>query len=162
MRRRLKIVFTRKQNASWVNLQLLTFHQLFLRLAAEVNGAHLPILRDDLFLEEVLRQMIRTKQPGTEPFAGIEDRAGGCAALWQNLRDLRDGMVEPTVVLEALREADFTAGTRARTSPLLALLETLRRFCKEKGIKDYSDLVKAAAATAPGSRFLSQFGQILY
>lgn len=162
VRRRLKIVLTRKQNASWVNLQLLTFHQLFLRLSAEVNGANLPIFRDDLFLEEVLRQMIRTKQPGTEPFAGLEERAGGCAALWQTLRDLRDGMVEPTVVWEALREADFTAETRARTSPLLALLETLHRFCKEKGIKDYSDFIKAAASRAPGSPFLSQFGQILY
>ncbi|HXV78756.1 MAG TPA: PD-(D/E)XK nuclease family protein [Candidatus Binatia bacterium] len=162
VRRRLKIVLTRAHNLSWVNLQLLTFHQLFLRLSAEINGTHLPIFRDDLFLEEVLRQMIRTKQPGTEPFAGLEERAGGCAALWQTLRDLRDGMVEPLAVLEALREADFTAGARARVAPLLELLETLGCFCKEKGIKDYSDLVKETAARAAKSRFLSRFGQILY
>ena len=103
LRRRLKILLTREQNLSLVNLHLLTFHQLSLRLSSEVNGMNPPMLRDDLFFEEALRQMIRTKQPGTEAFAGIEERAGGCAALWQTLRDLRDGMVEPSVVLEALR-----------------------------------------------------------
>ena len=142
LRRRLKILLTREQNLSLVNLQLLTFHQLSLRLSAEVNGVNLPTLRDDLFLEEVLRQIIRTKQPGTEAFAGIEERAGGCAALWQTLRDLRDGMVEPSVVLEALREGHFAARTSERTSHLLALLQTLLLFCKEKGIEDHSDLDK--------------------
>jgi ATP-dependent helicase/nuclease subunit B len=163
LRRRLKILLTREQNLSLVNLQLLTFHQLSLRLASAVNGMNPPILRDDLFLEEVLRQMIRTKQPGTETFVGIEERAGGCAALWQTLRDLRDGMVEPSVVLEALREDHFAAGTSERTSHLLALLETLLLFCEEKGIEDHSDLDKLTTARiVHSSRFLGQFVQIFY
>ena len=163
LRRRLKILLTREQNLSLVNLQLLTFHQLSLRLSSEVNGMNPPILRDDLFLEEVLRQMIRTKQPGTETFAGIEERAGGCAALWQTLRDLRDGMVEPSVVLEALREDHFAAGTSERTSHLLTLLETLLLFCEEKGIEDHSDLDKLTTARiVHSSRFLGQFVQIFY
>ena len=162
LRRRLKILLTREQNLSLVNLQLLTFYQLSSRLSSEVNGVNLPVLRDDLFLEEVLRQIIRTKQPGTEAFAGIEERAGGCAALWQTLRDLRDGMVEPSVVLEALREGHFAARTSETTSHLLALLQTLRLFCKEKGIEDHSDLDKLTTERAPLSRFLSQFAQIFY
>ena len=72
LRRRLKVLLTREQTLSLVNLQLLTFHQLSLRLSTEVKGANLTILRDDLFIEEVLRQVIRTKQPGTEVFGGIE------------------------------------------------------------------------------------------
>ena len=159
LRRRLKILLTREQNLSLVNLQLLTFYQLSSRLSSEVNGVNLPVLRDDLFLEEVLRQIIRTKQPGTEAFAGIEERAGGCAALWQTLRDLRDGMVEPSVVLEALREGHFAARTSETTSHLLALLQTLRLFCKEKGIEDHSDLDKLTTERAPLSRFLSQFAR---
>src|SRR5215510_14308716 len=113
LRGRLKILLTREQNLSLVNLQVLTFHQLSLRLSSEINGMNLPIFRDDLFLEEVLRQLIRTKL------------AGGCAALWQTLRDLRDGMVEPSVALEALREGHFAARTSERTADLLALLQTL-------------------------------------
>src|SRR6266496_4734413 len=137
LRRRLKILLSRERRLSLLNVQLLTFYQLSLRLQAESNGTPLE-LRSDLFLEEVLRQIIRTKQPGTEAFAGIEERAGGCAALWQTLRDLRDGMVEPSIVLEALREGHFAARTSESTSHLLGLLQTLRLFCKEKGIEDQS------------------------
>src|SRR5262245_52193652 len=152
LRRRLKILLTREQNLSLVNLQLLTFHQLSSRLSSEINGVNLPILRDDLFLEEVLRQIIQPKLTGTEAFAGIEERAGGCAALWQTLRDLRDGMVEPSVALEALREGHFAARTSERTSDLLALLQTLRLFCQEKGIEDQSDLDKLNTERAPLSQ----------
>ena len=162
LRRRLKVLLTREQNLFLVNLQLLTFHQLSLRLFSEANGVNLPILRDDLFLEEVLRQIIRTKQPGTEAFAGIEERAGGCAALWQTLRDLRDGMVEPSVASEALREGHFAPGTSERTSHLLDLLQTFRLFCKEKSIEDHADLDKLTTERVPVSRFLGQFAQIFY
>ena len=163
LRRRLKILLTREQNLSWVNLHLLTFHQLSLRLSSEVNGMNPPMLRDDLFFEEVLRQMIRTKQPGTEAFAGIEERAGGCAALWQTLRDLRDGLVEPSVILEALRDDHCAKGTSGRTPQLLALLETLLCFCKEKGIEDQFDLDQLMMARViHSSRFLAQFVQIFY
>src|SRR3990172_4392234 len=104
LRRRLKILLARECGLALVNLELLTFFQLSLRLFAEVNGAAVPLLRDDLFFEEVLRQLIRSRQPGAEAFAAIEERAGGCAGLWQTLRDLRDGIVDPEVALEALRE----------------------------------------------------------
>src|SRR5438132_7587045 len=122
LRRRLKILLTRERNLSLINLQLLTFHQLSLRLLSEVSGMNPAIMRDDLFLEEVLRQIIRTTQPGTQGFAGIEERASGCAALWQTLRDLRDGLVDPETAVEALREGHFAQRTSQRTSDLLALL----------------------------------------
>jgi ATP-dependent helicase/nuclease subunit B len=163
LRRRLKILLTREQNLSWVNLYLMTFHQLSLRLSSEANGMHSPVLHGDLFLEEVLRQLIRTRQPGTETFVGIEERAGGCAALWQTLRDLRDGLVEPSVVLEAFREDHFAKATSARTSHLLALLETLLFFCKENGIEDHCDLdQRTTARVVHSSCFLDQFVQIFY
>ena len=162
LRRRLKILLTCEQNLSLVNLQLLTFHQLSLRLVSEVQGVNLPTVHDDLFLEEVLRHIIRSKQPGTEAFAGIEERAGGCAALWQTLRDLRDGMVEPSIALEALRESHFASRTGERASHLLALLQTLRLFCKEKGIEDHVDLEKFTMERVPRSSFLHQFAEIFY
>ena len=93
-------------------------------------------LRSDLFLEEALRQIIRTRQSGAEPFAGIEDRAGGCAALWQTLRDLRDGLVDPAVALEALGEGHFSQRASERTSQLLVLLQTFQQFCRQQKIAD--------------------------
>src|ERR671922_576856 len=162
LRRRLKILLARERNLSFVNLQLLTFHQLSSKLCSEVNGPKSPALHDDLFLEEVLRQIIHAKHPGTEAFGGIEDRAGGCAALWQSLRDLRDGMLQPGVALEALREGQFDGRTRERTANLLALLQTHLSFCREQNIEDHSDLDKFAIARAPAASFLGQFAQIFY
>src|SRR5918992_2335976 len=162
LRRRLKVLLTRERNLSLVNLQLLTFHQLSAKLFAEAKGLNPPVLRDDLFLEEALRQIIRARHPGTAAFSGIEERVGGCAALWQSLRDLRDGMVQPDFALEALRENQFDPRTRERTANLLVMLQTLLRFCKEHGILDHSTLDKLAIAQAPASGFLSQFARIFY
>ena len=161
LRRRLKVLLTRERRLSLLNVQLLTFYQLSLRLQAERGGAP-PELRGDLFLEEALRQIIRTRRLGTEPFAGIEERAGGCAALWQTLRDLRDGLVDPAIALEALGEGHFSRRASERTSELLILMQSFRKFCQEKKIADQSDLGRAATEQVPLSRFLKQFAQIFY
>ncbi len=161
LRRRLKILLSRERRLSLLNVQLLTFYQLSLRLHAESHGAPLE-LRSDLFLEEALRQIIRTRQPGAEPFAGIEDRAGGCAALWQTLRDLRDGLVDPAVALEALGEGHFSQRASERTSQLLVLLQTFQQFCRQQKIADQSDLNRYATEQVPASSFLKQFGRIFY
>jgi ATP-dependent helicase/nuclease subunit B len=161
LRRRLKILLSRERRLSLLNVQLLTFHQLSMRLHAESNGAPL-VLRSDLFLEEALRQIIRTRQPDAEPFAGIEDRAGGCAALWQTLRDLRDGFVDPTVALDALREGHFSQRASERTSQLLVLLQTFQAFCRQQEITDQSDLNRYATEQVSASRYLKQFGQIFF
>ncbi len=161
LRRRLKILLSRERRLALLNVQLLTFHQLSLRLQAESGGAPLE-LRSDLFLEEALRQIIRARQPGAAPFAGIEERAGGCAALWQTLRDLRDGWVDPTVALEALGEGHFTRRASERTAELLVLLRAFQEFCREQKIADPSDLARYAAELVPASNFLKQFSQIFY
>lgn len=162
LRRRLKILLARERGLSLVNLELLTFFQLSLKLFAEVNGAAIPVLRDDLFFEEVLRQLIRGHQPGAEAFAAIEERAGGCAALWQTLRDLRDGMVDPRIALEALREGQFSRKTNERTADLLVLLQTFLSFCAGQSIGSHANLDRLAAAQAPGSSFLRRFAQVFY
>src|SRR4030095_6893137 len=161
LRRHLKAVLSRERGLSLLNVHLLTFYQLALRLQAEGNGTPLE-LRTDLFLEEVLRQIVRTRQPGAESFSGIEDRAGGCAALWQTLRDLRDGLVEPAVALEALNEGHFSQRASERTSQLLLLLDTFQQFCRRQDIVDQFDLTRYATEQVPSSTFLKQFSQIFY
>ena len=161
IRRRLKILLARERGLSLLNVQLLTFHQLSLRLNAEC-GATPAELHSDLYLEEALRQIIRTGQPGAEPFACIEDRADGCAALWQTLRDLRDGLVDPEMALAALAEGHFNQRTGERTAQLLTLLQTSQRFCAGQNIQDISDLDRRATEQAPASPFLSQFAEIFY
>jgi ATP-dependent helicase/nuclease subunit B len=146
---------------SLLNIQLVTFYQLSLRLQQESHSTPLE-LRSDLFLEEALRQIIRTRQPGAEPFAGIEQRAGGCAALWQTLRDLRDGLVDPTVALEALREGHFSRRASERTFEVLVLLRTFQQFCRQQKVADASDLNRYAIEQAASSSFLKPFKQVFY
>ena len=162
LRRHLKILLTKERKLSFVNLQLLTFHQLSAKLFAEAEALNPPVLRHDLFLEETLRQIIRARHPGTAAFSGIEERAGGCAALWQSLRDLRDGLVQPDIALEALSENQFDPRTQERTANLLVMLQTLLRFCQEHDILDHSTLDKFAITQAPASGFLGQFARIFY
>src|SRR5688500_12644237 len=131
LRRRLKVLLARERALASVNVHLLTFHQLSLKLFAEAHGPTPPTLRDDGYFDEVLRYIIRTRHAGTETFAGLQERAGGCAALWQTLRDLRDAMVDPSLALEALDEGHFSRQTNDRTSNLLTVFDTLYRFCEE-------------------------------
>ena len=160
LRRRLKILLAGERRLSFLNLQLLTFHQLALRLREEHQG---PLFeaRRDLFFEEALRQLIRNRCPGAEPFVGLEERAGGCATLWQTLRDLRDGLVDPTMGLDALAEGHFGPASE-RTSALLRLLQTFQQFCAEKNVTSESDLNRSATEQVRFSRYLKQFTRIFY
>ncbi len=162
LRRRLKLLLARERGLPLLNVPILTFHQLAAKLFAERGGGKPAILRDDLFLEEVVRQIVRARQPGAAAFAGIEERAGGSGALWQTLRDLRDAKLEPEVALEALREGQFSAKTSSRTADLLRLQQTLRDFCLRKGIEDHADLDQRATERALSSSFLALFRQIFY
>jgi ATP-dependent helicase/nuclease subunit B len=161
LRRRIKMLLSRERGLALLNLQILTFSQLSLRLFTE-DGFVPPELRDDLFLEEVLRQIIHRRQPGAEPFAGIEERVGGCAALWQTLRDLRDGLVKPEIALAALAEGPFGNRPSERSAQLLRLLETFAGFCHAQEIYALEDLDTVLIERLSGSRFLGQFAQIFY
>jgi ATP-dependent helicase/nuclease subunit B len=161
LRRRVKILLSRERRLALLNVQLLTFYQLSLQLYRE-SGAEPPELRDDLFLEEALRQIIRTRQPGAEPFAGIEERVGGCAALWQTLRDLRDGLVTPEDALAALSEGHLGKRPSERPAQLLRLLKSFAGFCEDHGIYTLAEIDKAAIKQIPASKFLQRFTQIMY
>ncbi len=162
LRRRIMVLLAKENRLNLLHLHTLTFHQLSLRLSEELHGTNGLSLRDDAFLEEVLRQIIRKKHPGTSAFSGIDEREGGCAALQQTLRDLKDGMVDPVRALEALNEGHFGRKNREKISELFVLFYTFLTCCKERGIRDYSDLDNQAMEQVLSSEFLKQFRQIFY
>ncbi len=161
LRRRLKTLLAQERQMALLNVRFLTFHQLALQLEKE-NDEMLLDLQSDLFFEEALRQMIRSRQRGAEPFAGLEERAGGCAALWQTLRDLRDSLVDPATALEALAEGHFSGRASERTSDLLELWRSFQDFCHRQRLADSADLDRRAIQQAPCSAFLKQFTRIFY
>lgn len=162
LRRRIQICLAQERHLFLLNVQLLTFDQLSLRILAEMHSPAVLDVRDELFFVELLRQLIRMSVPGSAAFVGIEARAGGCSAVWQTLRDLRDAAIEPEVALEALQEGHFTGGLSQRTSDVLGLLQAVRTFCAEKKIYDRSELVQIGAQHVSRSKFLAQFREIFY
>lgn len=162
LRRRIKVLLAAERGLKLLNLHLLSFHQLSLRLHEERCGGLDAAIRDDAFLEEILRQLIRAQAPGAAAFAGVEEQAGGCAALWQTLRDLKDGMVDPARALEALSEGHFGREGQEKLSSLFTLFETFLSCCKKWQVRDYSDLDIVALEQVPHSQFLKQFSRILY
>lgn len=162
LRRRLKILLSGERGLSFLNLYILTFYQLLLRLAEGYGGSTSGELWDDLLFEEALRQFIKARLPGTEAFSDLEDKARGCAALWQTLRDLRDGMVEPERALEALKEGYFADGEKEKLADLFVLFGAFLPKLKDLGIRDLTDLSIAARERIPAAPFLRPFRHIFY
>src|SRR5258705_6050026 len=66
LRRRFKILLSRERRLALLNVQLLTFYQLALRLQAESSGTAVEP-RTHLFLEEALRPINRSRQTRAAP-----------------------------------------------------------------------------------------------
>jgi ATP-dependent helicase/nuclease subunit B len=161
LRQHLKTLFSRRHGLSLLNVRVLTFHELALRLAAEISGKP-PHQPNELFFEEVVRQLVRARKPGADAFAGIEERAGGSGALWQTLRDLWDGAVDPELALEATFAAEVAGGESGRARELLRLFASLRDFCRRRKLAGPSDFFQSASDQAPQSLFLRSFEQVFY
>ena len=161
LRRRVKILLARERGLDLLNLHILTFYQLSLRLLEERCGSQVRPPQDNSLLEEILRQIIRMGFPGAAPFAGLEEKVGGCAALWQTFRDLKDGVVDPSVALEAARGGLFEEAT-AGVEKLLTLFQTFLSCCEKWKLRDYVDLDLMALEQASASSYLKQFDRIFY
>lgn len=161
LRRRIKVLLARERGRDFLNLYVLTFYQLSLRLLEESDGPGAMPLQDDALLEEILRQIVRGRPASAAAFAGLDEKAGGSAALWQTLRDLKDGAVDPAVVLEAARAGLFEESTAA-VERLFTLFETFLSGSAAWGLRDYADLDRAAVERVGESEFLTRFERVFY
>jgi len=161
LRRRVKILLARERGLNLLNFHILTFFQLSRRLLEERFGSQVPALQESGLFEEVLRQTIRTKLPGTAPFSGLEEKAGGSAALWQTIRDLKDGGVDPATALEAARADLFEESTES-VEALLSVYQTFLAGVGKWELHDYADLDALALEHAAVSNYLQSFKRVLY
>jgi len=162
LRRRLKVCLAAENGMNLLNVYLLTFHQLYLRLFEEgrVHSAALPA--DDSILEEALSQWIKSAESGAQSFWTVAENAGGCGALWQTLRDLKDGAVNPVTLIGALEENLFDERDKEKLGRLVNLHAGFSDSCKEWGIYDYADFIVSVTDCVRTSRFLKQFERIFY
>lgn len=166
IRSRLRSLFAKERGMNLLNLHLLTFHDLTVRLYEERYGLLQRLIGDDFFFIEFIRQMLNEGLSGMEMFRHFSETPDGCAALRATLEDLREARVDadnvPNNMIEALREGVFSAEDREKITPLIALYKA---FLLRKGtleIIDYSDLTDIAAEIAPASEYLHRFWEIIY
>lgn len=162
LRRWLKVLLAKEHSFNLLNVHIRTFYQLSLRLLEEGEGSQDLPLQDNVFFEEILRQIIRKGLPGAAPFIGLEEKTGGCAALWQTFRDLKDGTVDPSIAAEAAKGGLFGEEGGDQAERLFALFETFLSCCREWNLQDYSDLDLLAVERAGSSLYLKQFTHIFY
>ncbi|MFQ5543390.1 MAG: PD-(D/E)XK nuclease family protein, partial [Nitrospiria bacterium] len=167
IRRRLKVLLTIENHLNLIHLHVLTFHQLSLKLLEERHLASDLTLQEDLFFEEALRIQVMTDQHAGSFFFALEETEGGIAALWQTLRDMKDGLVDPNVTIQALEEGQFKKEHLGKETEqrLLSLFQIYRQFqnrCQARGIWGYGDVSKMAIEQVLYSSFLRQFDQIFY
>ena len=150
LRRRLAVRFAAEEGLSLLNVERLTFHQLASRLAGAGETA------DDFFFEEALRHLLRPLPDSY--FSPLVQTAGGCAALWQTLRDLEESRVDIATACEALRDGAVPEETAL-------LLDLYARWGNARGdwkLQSYGDVTASATARATASDFLKTFDAIFY
>ena len=162
LRRRVKVLLAREHGLHLLHFHVRTFSQLTRTLFHEVHGPGPPPLRDETFMEEALRRAASGGGPARGRFARMTENEGACAALWQSLRDLKDGMVDPDVALEALHEGHFGTRDRDALGDLFRLYREARRRFPEWRAHDRQDLDGMVLAHAPASLYLTQFRHVYY
>ncbi len=161
LRRRVVRLLADERRRVFLNLSILTFHQLSRRLVEEAAGPRQAALTDDHAFEELTRLLLERGAPGG-PFAGVAATHGGCFALWQTLRDLKDAKVPPEAFVDALADGIFPAESATRLSALAALYREVLAASRSAGWVDFTDLDAAAAQAAPTSDYLRSQRSIAY
>ena len=164
----LKQSLTRHEPRALLNIHFLTFHQLALRLRddlaaiSEASPEPTLLLVDDFFFEQLVRQVIRRKLPGLEPLTRLPAATGTWKGLWATVRDLKDAVVAPTMVLNALTEEVFEDEDRTWLRALFTLHAAVTEASRSLGVGSPDDLAASLGRDLSGSSFLTRMHRLFY
>ena len=160
---RLRTVLAVEHRLSLLNVHVLTFHQLALRLAEEVPArSSLPRVVDELFFEQLVRHIVRSKLTSQAPLQRIGQSSGTWGALWATIRDLKDAGVDPVQVLQGLRESYFEEEDQEWLGALVSLYAAVKEAGKTLGIGTPDDLAEALIPFVPTASFLQPLKAVFY
>jgi ATP-dependent helicase/nuclease subunit B len=149
-----------------LNVHILTFHQLALRLwdeERERGGSPSPLqVVDELFFEQLIRHLVRNRLQELTPLHQIGHSSGTWGALWSTVRDLKDAGVEPAVALRALREGCFGDDDSAWLEALFSLHAAMQEAARALHVGTLDDLAQAVRAFVPVSRFIASLQHAFY
>ncbi|RMH09864.1 MAG: PD-(D/E)XK nuclease family protein [Nitrospirae bacterium] len=157
LRQRLVWFLCVERGMALLNVQILTFHHLALRLVEEHLGASLTV-RPPYFLREWFHLMLRDYARTVPLWKPISEMPRAWAALWATCKDLKDAMVDARTALEAAESLGWTQTTKA-------VLHLYQRVMEEKQtakLFDHEDLTVLALEPSQNSLFLAQHRQVIY
>ncbi len=147
---RLKRLLAIEARLPVLNLHVLTFHQLALRLQNDLvrSGLSLPPLQlvDDFYSEQLVRQVVHRKLPGLEPLTKLPPSPGTWKGLWATIRDLKDAVVRPDTALKAVEEGLFEEDDRPWLQALFTLQAALVEGSRSLGVGSPDDLALSLTA----------------
>lgn len=159
---RLRALLAVEHRLSFLNLRVLTFHQLALRLAEEATAHPLPRVVDELFFEQLVRHIVRNNIPGQAPLQRIGQSSGTWGALWGTIRDLKDADVDPGQALQGLREGYFEDDDREWLGALITLYAGAKEAGKTLGVGTQDDLAASLIPVVSTASFLQPLSEVLY
>jgi ATP-dependent helicase/nuclease subunit B len=163
---RLRHLLAIEQGFSLLNVHFLTFHQLALRLADEVrirsSDAVFPRIVDDLFFEQLVRHLVRSRLSGLTPLQHIGHSSGTWGALWSTVRDLKDAGVDPAQALRGLSEGCFDKDDVPWLDALFSLHAAVKDVGKTLEVGTADDLAESLIPFVPASSFLTILHRAFY
>ncbi|MFO0707972.1 MAG: PD-(D/E)XK nuclease family protein, partial [Nitrospira sp.] len=162
---RVRCLLVRDRQLCLLNVHLLTFHQLVLRLDAErrLRSPHQPFrVVDTLFFERLVRHLVRSRLSGLTPLQRIGHSSGTWQALWATVRDLKDAGVEPAEALRGIEEGYFDEEDRDWLRALFSLHAAVREVGATLRVGTPDDLAASLLADVPDSPFLASLRQVFY
>ena len=100
LRDHLKRLLCLEQGLSLINVHIVTFYQLALRLLSERRPFDVSRLQSPLYFHELVHYLLR-RQPAESPWRALAEMPGAWSALFATLKDLKDAAVEPDRVADA-------------------------------------------------------------
>lgn len=162
---RIRRLLAVEHRLSLLNVYLLTFHQLALRLDDERRDDHAdPPLRivGELFFEYLVRHLVEQRLVESPALRQLVHSFGTWTALWSTIRDLKDGGVDPATALQALGEGCFGGEDEEWLQALFSLLGSVQEVCADLKVGTADDLAEALASVVPASPFLASLSHVCY
>ncbi|MEX5216305.1 MAG: exodeoxyribonuclease V subunit gamma [Nitrospira sp.] len=159
LRDHLKRLLCLEQGLSLINVHILTFHQLALRLLSERRPFDFNRLRSPLYFHELVRHLLR-RQPAGSSWHALGETPGAWSALYATLKDLKDAAVDPDRVADVWSQR--WPGQLPEPQPLWLLYRQFLEMRRRLSAWDADDLASLATAEVPRSAFLAGLHHALY
>lgn len=154
---------------AFLNVHVLTFHQLGLRLHEEHRQALDPAvpfrpveLLPELVLEHMVGHLATRELDAGHPLRAATVGPGTWSVLWRTVRDLHEAEVDPFVAKRALEEGVFAQEDEQELGALFHLHAAFGDACRTLGVGLPDDLARAVLPWVPQSEFLKAIGHICY